>query len=107
MTGNHNLARSADVSILAAVPDDAAGGNVWRLPTRWKRWSAGSMRRRAMFAARMRQGLLAASVAIGLGCSTSGSSPRWSSWRAPRLPRCRPYLPAARHGGRLGHPRGS
>jgi hypothetical protein len=66
MTGNHNHARNADVSFLAAVPDVAAGGNSWGLPTLPEALVGRLDAQAVMFAARMRQGLLAASVAIGL-----------------------------------------
>jgi putative transposase len=66
MTGNHNHARNADVSILTAVPDVPEVGNVWGLPTLPEALVGRLDAQAAMFAARMRQGLLAASVAIGL-----------------------------------------
>jgi len=66
MTGNHTHARNADVSILTAVPDVFSEGNVWGLPTLPAALTDRLDAQSAMFAARMRQGLLAASVAIGL-----------------------------------------
>jgi putative transposase len=66
MTGNHNHARNADVSILTAVPDVPDEGNIWGLPTLPEALVGRLDAQAAMFAARMRQGLLAASVAIGL-----------------------------------------
>jgi putative transposase len=66
MTGNHNHARNADVSILAAVPDGPDEGNIWGLPTLPEALTGRLDAQAAMFAARMRHGLLAASVAIGL-----------------------------------------
>jgi putative transposase len=66
MTGNHNHARNADVSILTAVPDVPDGGNIWGLPTLPEALVGRLDAQAAMFAARMRHGLLAASVAIGL-----------------------------------------
>jgi putative transposase len=66
MTGNHNHARNADVSILSAVPDVPEVGNVWGLPTLPEALTGRLDAQAAMFAARMRHGLLAASVAIGL-----------------------------------------
>jgi hypothetical protein len=66
MTGNHNHARNADVSMLTAVPDVPDGDNVWGLPTLHEALVGRLDAQAAMLAARMRQGLLAASVAIGL-----------------------------------------
>jgi putative transposase len=66
MTGNHNHARNAEVSMLAAVPDVPEVGNIWGLPTLPEALVGRLDAQAAMFATRMRQGLLAASVAIGL-----------------------------------------
>jgi putative transposase len=66
MTGNHNHARRADAPALTAVPDVPSEGNVWGLPTLPEALVDRLDEQAALFAARMRQGLLAASVAIGL-----------------------------------------
>jgi hypothetical protein len=66
MTGNHNHARNADVSRLTAVPDVPDGDNSWGLPTLPEALVGRLDAQAAMFAAGMRHGLLAASVAIGL-----------------------------------------
>jgi putative transposase len=66
MTGNHTHARNADEPILTAVPDVPDEGNVWGLPTLPEALTDRLDEQAALFAARMRQGLLAASVAIGL-----------------------------------------
>jgi putative transposase len=66
VTGNHTHARNADEPILSAVPDVADEGNVWGLPALPEALTDRLDEQSAMFAARMRQGLLAASVAIGL-----------------------------------------
>jgi putative transposase len=66
MTGNHKHARNADVSMLTAVPDVREVGNNCGLPTLPEALVGRLDAQAAMFAARMRHGLLAASVAIGL-----------------------------------------
>jgi hypothetical protein len=107
MTGNYNHARNADVTLLTAVPDVPDGTTAGGCP-RCLRALVGRLdAQAAMFAARMRHGLLAASVAIGLEVLDQlfeAEVVELAGAKGP--PRCRPDPPPARHGQRRGHPGG-
>ncbi len=66
MTGKHTHDRRAGAATLTPISEESTPGGWWGLPTLPETLTERLDEQTAMFAVRMRDGLLAASVAIGL-----------------------------------------